>query len=252
MRDNKIEENKSSEHFSAFKSGLADGIPIALGYLAVSFSFGILAVKDGLLIWQSVLISLTNLTSAGQVAGISIMTMSGGLFEMFLSQLVINIRYSLMSVALTQKTDSSFSIPARLWLSFGITDEIFGVASSAPRTFSRRYMAGLIVLPVLGWTLGTYLGAFAGNIFPARLIDALTICIFAMFIAIVVPPAKKNRKLLPVIFLSAAVSCAFYFIPALSSVSSGFVTIIAAVTAAAAGAFLFPAEDKKEETNAGI
>ena len=144
MRDNKIEENKSSEHFSAFKSGLADGIPIALGYLAVSFSFGILAVKDGLLIWQSVLISLTNLTSAGQVAGISIMTMSGGLFEMFLSQLVINIRYSLMSVALTQKTDSSFSIPARLLLSFGITDEIFGVASSAPRTFSRRQFSIVI------------------------------------------------------------------------------------------------------------
>ena len=232
---------------NTFKQGILDGIPIALGYLSVSFSFGILAVTSGLTTWQAVLVSLFNLTSAGQVAGLSIMTASGGLIEMAVSQVVINLRYSLMAISLSQKTDSSVNIPARFILAHGITDEIFGVAAGSDHPVGSRYQLGLMILPIVGWTAGTFIGSVLGSIFPDFLANALAIGIYGMFISIIVPRAKHSRNVLLCVIIACALSSLFFFEPHLAEhISSGFATIIAAVVAAGVGALFLPLEAKED------
>jgi len=231
---------------SKFLKGLRDGIPIALGYLSVSFTFGMKAVADGLYWWQALLISMTNLTSAGQFAGLSVMAASGPLVEIALTQLVINMRYALMSLSLTQKVDKSFSRLKRWLCGFGMTDEIFAVASGKLHSVTASYMAGLIVTPFIGWSSGTLLGAVAGNVLPAAVQSALSVAIYGMFIAIFVPPMKKTRAVAVVVAIGALMSCAFRFLPVLNSVSAGFSIIICAVAAAGVGAWLFPIDDGKE------
>lgn len=223
-----------------FGHGLIDGIPIALGYLSVSFGFGISAVSGGLSPFASVLISLTNLTSAGQVAGLGIILAEGAFLEMAITQLVINIRYFLMSLSLSQRLDGRFTIGHRLLAAFGITDEIFGVASSKKEPLVPRYMYGLILLPLLGWTLGTLLGAVAGNILPEALKQALGIAIYGMFVAIVVPPAREHSGVLLGATVAIAVSCLVAYLPFLSFITSGFSIIIAALVGAVVAALLFP------------
>lgn len=231
---------------SDFKKGLINGIPIALGYISVSFTFGLQAVSDGLMWWEAALISLTNLTSAGQFAGLNIMINGGGFWiEMACTQLVINLRYALMSLSLTQKADKSIKGIHRWLVSFGITDEIFAVASGNEGGISNKYLYGLILLPLLGWTGGTFLGAAAGNILPPVVRDSLSIAIYGMFIAIIVPPAKKNSAILKVIAISVLLSCMFKWVPVLNSVSSGFVIIICTIIAAAVGAIFFPIKEEK-------
>ena len=221
------------------------GLPIGMGYLSVSFSFGVLAISMGLSWWQAILISLTNVTSAGQVAGLGIMSASGGLIEMAVSQLVINVRYSLMSISLSQKADSSVNWLSRIFLSFGITDEIFGVAMGHGDSFSRKYFAGLMVLPIFGWTLGTALGALIGSVLPAFLIDSLSIGIYGMFIAIVLPATRKSKAVMIVSIISCCLSTIIYYVPFLrENISSGFAIIICAVIAALIGAIFMPV--KKE------
>ncbi len=229
-----------------FKEGLRDGIPIGLGYLSVSFGFGIMAVSEGLSVLTAVLISMTNLTSAGQVAGIGIIAAGGTLIEMVLAQLVINMRYSLMSISLSQKLDSSFTTPHRFLASFGMTDEIFAVASGQKGEISNKYMYGLIVVPFIGWTTGTLSGAAAGEILPASLKAALGIAIYGMFLAIFIPPARKSAGVLAVVAFSAGLSCCFEYIPAFSGVSGGFVIIICALAASVLGAVFFPVKDGEE------
>ncbi len=223
-----------------FKRGLLDGIPIALGYLSVSFTFGILAVSFGLNWWQTVLISMTNLTSAGQFAGVSIMAATGSYFEMALAQFIINLRYSLMSIVLSQKVSERFDGLSRWILGAGITDEIFFVASNKEGTVGRSYLFGLIVIPYFGWAIGTLLGAICGNILPEILTNALGIALYGMFIAIVVPVVKKNSKTLIIVLLAVLFSCCFKYIEALKSVSVGFVVILCAVAASTIGAFFYP------------
>jgi len=230
-----------------FGKGFRDGLAIGLGYLSVSFSFGILAVTSGLSWWQAVLVSLTNLTSAGQVAGVGIMAAGGSLIEMAISTFVINLRYALMGISLSQKTDESMNTPARLFTGFFITDEIFGVASSADHPVTRSYMTGLGILPVAGWTLGTLLGAVLGNILPEVVTSALAIAIYGMFIAIVLPAARKTKAVMIVSLISVAMSCLFFYVPALKdTVSSGFAIIICAVVSALFGAVFMPSSDKEE------
>ncbi len=239
-----------------FIMGLRNGIPIALGYLAVSFGFGISAVAGGLSQLAAVLTSLTNLTSAGQMAGLGIMTAEGAavavltaatVFEMILTQLTINIRYSLMSLSLSQRLDPSFTTKHRMITAFGMTDEVFGVASSKIEPIKPSYMYGLILLPLLGWTLGTLLGAVAGSILPESVRLALGIAIYGMFVAIVVPPAKHDRGVLVASLLAITVSCVLALIPIFSFISSGFALIIAAVIGAAVAAWLFPVRDDEHE-----
>lgn len=241
---------ENSQENKGFKAGILHGLPIGLGYLSVSFSFGVLAVSLGLSWWQAVLVSITNLTSAGQVAGVGIMSASGGLVEMMVSQLVINVRYSLMSISLSQKADSSVTRLSRFILAHGITDEIFGVAMGSGKTFGRRYFMGLMVLPILGWTLGTLLGSVLGSILPDFISNSLAIGIYGMFIAIVIPEAKKNKNIAIVAGIAIALSLLFYYVPFFSFISGGFAAIISAIIAAAAGAILLPLNDEEEASNA--
>lgn len=225
-----------------FIRGLLHGIPICLGYLAVSFSFGIFAVGAGLSILETVLISMTNLTSAGQLAGVPIIAGGTGLIELAVTQLVINLRYALMSVSLSQKMDGRVHLLDRFLIAFGNTDEVFAVSAAQPASVSKWYMYGLILLPYVGWAGGTLLGAVAGHILPSAVIAALGVAIYGMFIAIVVPAMKAHRPTALCVALAIALSCAFYYIPFLRQVPSGFVIIICAVAASALFAILHPIE----------
>lgn len=232
-----------------FKNGIKDGLPIGLGYLSVSFAFGVTASMLGVPYFISLLISMTNLTSAGQLAGLTVIATLGTVAEIVLTQLVINARYFLMSLTLTQKLDSSFNTPARLFCAFGVTDEIFGVAVSKKGTIGKRYFSGLMLLPYLGWATGTLLGALAGNILPAELTTALGIGLYAMFIAIIVPPSINNKGVFFAVSLSAGISCCFYFIPFLSTVTTGLGYVISALISACVTALLFPIKLKEEPTD---
>ena len=234
-------------YHNSFRAGLRDGLPIALGYFPVSFTFGMLAISQGLPAFQAVLISATNLTSAGQFAGLTVIAAGASLLEMALTQLVINLRYALMSLSLSQKLDSRVTLLQRCIVAFGNTDEIFAVASSKPGTSGARYLYGLILGPVLGWTGGTLAGAVASGLLPAMVQSALGVAIYGMFIAIVVPPARQFRPVLAVVIIALVLSCGFAWLPVLRQVSAGFAIIFCTVLAAGAGAILFPLEEKEEE-----
>lgn len=226
-----------------FWKGVRHGMPIGLGYLSVSFGFGILAAQYGLSVLQATAISATNLTSAGQAAGVAIIAAGGTLVEMMLTQLIINLRYALMGISLSQRLDDSFTFPHRVIAAFGITDEIFAVSFSQPFRVKPRYMYGMILISFTGWVLGTLIGASAGYFLPVDVINAMGITLYGMFLAIIIPPAKKKRSVLFVILLTAAFStCFHYLLPALTS---GFVVIISAVVASVAAALLFPIKEKE-------
>lgn len=225
---------------------MSHGIPIALGYLSVSFGFGIMAVKSGLSILAAAAISITNLTSAGQAAGVGIIAAGGTLIEMALTQLVINIRYSLMAISLSQKLDSSFTTGRRLIASYGITDEIFAVASSQKGRITASYMYGLILISFLGWTAGTIMGASAGQLLPEAVTNAMGIVLYGMFLAIIIPPSRKSKSILAVVVIAAVISVMFKYL--FTDVSGGFAVIISAIAAAAVGALLFPVSDEEAES----
>ena len=226
-----------------FKKGLKDGIPIALGYLSVSFAFGVTAVEMGIPALIALLTSMTNLTSAGQLAGITVIAVFGTLLEVVLTQVVINARYFLMSLSLSQRLDGKFRFIDRVLCAFGVTDEIFAVAVHNKEPITKRYSWGLICLPYFGWAIGTISGALIGNVLPEILVSALSIALFAMFIAIIVPGAMENIKVLPVIIISATVSCIIYFVPLFDFISQGISYIICALIASIIGALLFPIKD---------
>ena len=228
---------------AAFRQGIRHGIPIGLGYLSVSFAFGMKAVGDGLTVLQAVLISMTNLTSAGQIAALPLMVGGASLAETALTQLTINLRYALMSLSLGRKLDGSMGTLQRLIFAFANTDEIFAVASSQPGKVGKHYLYGLMLAPWIGWSLGTFLGAAAGTLLPVFVRSALGIAIYGMFLAIILPPARKSRAARFVVLTAVALSLCFHYIPGLNRVSSGFVIIICGVLAAAAGAWRFPAEE---------
>ena len=220
-----------------FRMGAQLGLPIALGYLPVSFAFGIKAAANGIAPIWSIIISMTNLTSAGQVAAADIIGAAGTYAEMALTTLVINARYMLMSISLTQKT-RNFSMGQKLVTAFGVTDEIFVIASTSVPTITFPFMLGLIAVPYVGWTAGTVLGAFAGGLLPEYLARAMEISLYAMFIAIIVPAVKRDIKIVFAVAVAAAISAAMYFLTPF--ISSGWVIIIAAVAASALGATFFP------------
>lgn len=229
---------------SNFLRGMYHGIPIALGYLSVSFGFGIMAAKAGLSVLAASAISATNLTSAGQAAGVDIIAASGTIIEMILVQLTINIRYSLMALSLSQKLDRKFTAPHRLAASYGITDEIFAVCSAQKQPLTPAYMYGMILVAFVGWVTGTALGAEAGQLLPAAVNSAMGIVLYGMFLAIIIPPSKKQKSVLVVVIAAAAVSILFKYV--FTMVSVGFAVIISAVAASLVGAALFPVKDEEE------
>lgn len=227
-----------------FREGLRDGVPIGLGYLSVSFGIGIAAVAAGLSPLISLIISMTNETSAGQKAGLDLIAdclpLAEGIITMILSQLVINLRYSLMGISLSQRLDSSFTTPWRMLLSFSITDEIFAVASTKKEKVGVYYFAGLGCIPYIGWAAGTLLGALAGTLLPETVRGCLGLMLYGMFIAIIIPPARRERGVLFAVCLAVTLSCVFYFLPLFDFLSDGLALIIAAVASAAVAALLFP------------
>ena len=188
------------------------------------------------------MISMINVTSAGQLAGLNLMLAGGGLFEMALTQLTINLRYALMSVSLSQKLDRDMNTLRRMIFAFCNTDEIFAVASSQPEKLQHSYCYGLMLLPWIGWSLGTLLGAAAGQLLPVFVRTALGIAIYGMFLAIILPPARAHRSVREVVLLAVALSLCFRYVPFLRQVPPGFTVILCAVTAAAYGALRYPAE----------
>lgn len=234
---------------NSFKKGIADGMPICLGYLSVAFAFGIFATEKGLSILQALIVSMTNVTSAGQLAGVPIMVAGGTIAELMLSQFIINLRYALMSVSLSQKLGKSVRMKDRFIISFIMTDEVFGVASGNSKRVGRNYLFGLILTPFVGWSLGTLLGAGAGNILPVMVVSALGIAIYAMFVAIVIPEVKKCRNTLMCVICAVAIGCILSFVPIFTFIPDGFKVIIAAGIASGIFAFLKPLEVKGDEEN---
>lgn len=234
-----------------FRNGLKDGIPIALGYFAVSFSLGITMVTAGITAFQGAVMSVTNLTSAGEFAGVQVIAAGGTIVEMILTQLIINLRYSLMSLSLSQKLEEGMPVWKKLIIAFGNTDEIFAVAMSHQRSLSLRYVVGLQILPVIGWTLGTFLGAVACDLMPKSISVAMNVMLYGMFIAIVFPVAKKSRPVMIVACMAVLLSCLFRYVPVLKNVSAGISIILCTVLAAALGALLFPVRDGAEEEIGG-
>ena len=230
---------------NSFTKGLRAGVPIGVGYLSVSFTFGIMAVAYGFTWWQALLISMMTVTSAGQLAGIGIMVNPGQYLEMLISQMTINVRYSFMSVSLSQKVAPSFRGIKRWLLGFFMTDEIFAVAS-AQKEVGATFFLGLSVAPYLGWSLGTLLGGLLGNILPQIVMNALCLAIYGMFLAIVAPVAKSERAVLAVVAAAVVLHCAFYYAPVLRDIPSGITISICAVAAALLGALLFPIADEQE------
>lgn len=238
--------NKSKKVF--FK-GIKDGVPICLGYIAVSFTFGIMAKNTGLSIGQAVLLSFTNLTSAGQFAGLGIIAASSSYFEMAITQLIINLRYCLMSCSLSQKFDEKTSFFHRFLIAYGVTDEIFGLSVAYYGKLPPAYSYGLIIISSFGWTFGTFLGVVSGNILPERVLSALGVALYGMFIAIIIPPAKKNKAIRVLVVIAMLASLIFSLTPFLKDISSGFRIIILTVLIAAIAAIVAPVKDEEVSKN---
>lgn len=228
--------------FDSFQQGVKEGLPIGLGYLSVSFTFGMMAVNQGIPLWTAVLISITNLTSAGQFAGLQLIVMSASYIEMVLTQFIINLRYALMSLSLSQKLDKKMTTIDRSLVAFGNTDEIFAVASTH-ENIGKHYLWGLMSLPIFFWTFGTFLGGFASTMLSPSIRDALGIAIYGMFIAIIIPPAKVLKPIRKVLLITILCSCIFAWIPVLKTIGSGFSIILCTLISASLGAWLFPIKE---------
>lgn len=224
------------------------GMPVCIGYFSVSFGFGAMAVSQGLSILQSILISATNLTSAGQFAGLTVITAGAALIEMILTQLVINSRYALMSLALGQRFGPEVGVGPRLAAAFFNTDEVFALGMSRFGKLTTAFFLGAGTVAALGWTAGTAFGAIAGSILPASVRTALGIMLYGMFIAIVVPQARSEKPMTVCLVLALIFSCLFTWLPWLNSISTGLAIVICTVAASAICALAFPV--KKEEAAA--
>lgn len=230
-----------------FFKGVTDGIPICLGYLSVSFTFGMMATEGGLPVWIAVLISMTNMTSAGQFAGMALILNGGSYFELAITTFIINLRYMLMSLSLSQKLDPLMNMLERCAISFGNTDEIFAVAMQQEGKINGAYFSGLMSMPYLGWAAGTLIGATATNLLPLSLRTALGIAIYGMFLAIIIPPARKLKPVFYTIVISVVLSCIFRWTPFLNQFSSGWVIIICAVIASSFMAVRYPVDTDEEK-----
>lgn len=228
-----------------FLAGIKAGMPVCVGYFSVSFGFGAMAVAQGLTIWQAVLISASNLTSAGQFAGLTVIAAGATLLEMILTQLVINSRYALMSLALGQRLGPRVGTGSRLLTAFFNTDEVFALGMSRGADLTTAFFVGAGVIAALGWISGTALGAIAGSLLPESLRMALGVMLYGMFIAIVIPQARQEKPMLVCMILALVFSCLFAWVPVLNAVSGGIAIVICTVAAAALCAVAFPVADEE-------
>ena len=232
----------------AFSNGMRDGIPIATGYFAVSFTLGIAAKNAGFTPLQAMVVSMTNNASAGEYAGFTLISQNAGYLELVLMMLVANARYLLMSCALSQKLDPQTPLLHRLLIGYDVTDEIFGICINSSGKLNPFYAYGAFSVAIPGWAIGTYLGVLMGNVLPANVVSALSVGLYGMFIAIIIPPARKNKLLTGLIVVSMILSLLFTILPLLSEIPSGTTTLILTIVISAVAAILFPV---KEETENG-
>lgn len=230
-----------------YTRGVRTGLPVGVGYFSVSFGFGAMAAAQGIKALDAGLISLSNLTSAGQFAGLTLMVAGATLWEIILTQIVINSRYALMSLALSQRMGSRIGVLPRLLIAFFNTDEIFALAMAEKQPLTVSFMLGLGLTPILGWTAGTLCGALAGSVLPLHIRTALGVMLYGMFIAIVVPPAKTERPVLWTVLAALTFSCLFKWLPLLSGVSAGIAIVCCTVLAAGLCAWLFPIDEEETE-----
>lgn len=231
---------------SCYRAGLRDGMPIGLGYFAVAFTLGIAAKNAGFSPFQAMMESLLNNASAGEYAVFSLVAAGASYWEVAVMTLVANARYLLMSCSLSQKLAPDTSLGHRMLLAFDVTDEIFGISIAVPGRLDPRYTYGAMSVAIPGWALGTFLGVVVGNALPPRLVSALSVGLYGMFLAIIVPPAKKDRVVLGLVAVSFIFSFAAKRLPLLAGISAGTRTIILTVVIALAAAVLFPVRDEEE------
>ena len=239
-----MEGIESLKKVNNFKEGFKRGIPIGLGYISVSITFGMLAVRGGLDVSTALLISMTNLTSAGQFAGVELILNNAIYIELALTTFIINIRYSLMSFAISQRLEK-VSLLKRMLLSFGITDETYALAALERGELSYKFMLGLMTCPYLGWALGTFIGAISTAFMPEKLQDSLGIALYGMFLAIIIPASKKDNAVLKAVVISSLMSIGFFYLPVLKNISSGFSIIICSIGGAIIMAKLKPVKEEE-------
>ena len=228
-----------------YRTGIQTGLPVGVGYFSVSFGFGAMAAAQGIRALDAALISVSNLTSAGQFAGLTLIVAAAGLWELILTQLIINSRYALMSLALSQRMGNRIGFLPRLAIAFFNTDEIFALAMAQKEPLTVPFLLGLGLTPILGWTAGTLCGALAGSVLPLSIRTALGVMLYGMFVAIVVPPARQEKPVLVTALLALCLSCAFRWIPMLKDISTGIAIVICTVAAAGICAWLFPITDEE-------
>ena len=233
--------------FREYSKGVRRGVPVGLGYFSVSFGFGAMAAAQGIDALTATLISITNLTSAGQFAGLTLIIAGTTLWELILTMLVINSRYSLMSLALSQRMGKEIGFLPRLLIAYINTDEIFALAMAEPKPLTVPFLLGLGLTPVIGWTGGTLTGALAGSVLPDTIRSALGVMLYGMFIAIVIPPARQEKNVFYAATLALIFSCCFAWLPGLEGVSSGIAIVISTVAAAAICAWRFPVGEEEEK-----
>ncbi|MBR3644880.1 MAG: AzlC family ABC transporter permease [Lachnospiraceae bacterium] len=226
---------------------MKDGVPIGLGYFAVSFSLGIAAHSAGFDVIQGFVLSLLNVASAGEYAGISMVAIKATLYELIFLSLITNARYLLMSCALSQKLPEDMPFFHRLLIGFGVTDELFGIGIAYEGKVPPIYLYGAYVVAIPLWAIGTAFGVVAGNLLPGMLVDALSVAIFGMFIAIIIPPAKKNKIVAATVAISFVLSAAVKYIPVICNWSDGIKTIVLTVLIAGGAAWFFPVDEEKSE-----
>lgn len=233
-----------SKNRSAFLCGMRDGIPISLGYFAVSFSLGITAKKAGLTAFQGMLASFLCNASAGEYAAFVCIAANSAYIELAIVTLIANARYLLMSFAMSQRMDPKTSMAHRLLMAYDITDELFGIAIAQKGYLNPYYTYGAVLVAVPGWSVGTFIGVLAGNLLPLRIVSAFSVALYGMFLAIIIPPAKKDKVIALLVPICFAASYAFGILPIIKSLSAGTRTIILTVLISSLTAVIFP---KKEE-----
>ena len=227
-----------------YKNGIIDGLPICFAYLAVSFTFGLTVTQNGLSWITATVISATNLTSAGQFAGVELISAGVSLLELFVAVFIINSRYILMSLNLSQYLPENTGYLKRATMSFFVTDEIFAVANFRRKQLSVPYFFGLATTPYFGWSIGTLLGGLINTLLPVSLQSAMGIALYCMFIAIILPPAKRSLPITFCIIIATVLSCLLYYVPVLNTISVGIRIIIASIVSASLTAVIFPHVEK--------
>lgn len=245
-----MEERLDTSRRSVFMAGVHDGVPIALGYFVVAFTLGILAKTAGLTPWQGFVTSAVNIASAGEYAGFTVIAAHAPYLELAVLTLVANARYLLMAAALTQRFSSETSLAHRLAVSFGVTDEIFGITVARGGALNPYYNYGAMAISVPAWAAGTSAGILAGGILPSAVVSALSVALYGMFVWVVLPAAKRSRPIGGMVLASCVLSLAATYAPVTSELSGGTRTILLTLLIAGVGAALFPIDAEQEDDHA--